>query len=125
MNPFEHGMVAAGGLHSVMSREITKRLSRKVQGREYPFFYNPMWGHFGDKMTKTAGSYYYDNAEHVEYFWNMFDQVLIRPELAAQFDPSALEIVTVAGSSSLVRRDGRPDKGSFSDHLPVRFDLSF
>src|SRR5258706_11895269 len=53
-------------LHSVMSREIANRTARTVQGREYPFFYNPMWGHFGDRMSKTAGSYYYDNAERSE-----------------------------------------------------------
>ena len=43
MNPFETGMVAARGLHGVMSRHIAQRGSRTVQGRSYPFFYNPMW----------------------------------------------------------------------------------
>ncbi len=125
MNPFEHGMVAASGLHSVMSRETAKRETRVVQGREYPFFYNPMWGHLGDRMSTTAGSYYYENAEHVNYFWNLFDQVLIRPELAIRFDSSDLKIVTAIGEGSLVRTDGRPDKNRFSDHLPVVFDLEF
>lgn len=125
MNPFEHGMVAAAGLHSVMSREIANRTVRTVQGRDYPFFYNPMWGHLGDRTSKTAGSYYYDSAQHVNYFWNVFDQVLIRPEVAAQFDPTALSIVTAIGNRSLVRADGKPDRNSFSDHLPVIFELEF
>ena len=103
MNPFEPGVVAAGGLHAVMSREVASRQSRTVQGRDYRFFYNPMWNHFGDANSPTAGSYFYNASEHVSYFWNLFDQVLIRPELAAPFDPDSLSIVTSAGSRSLVR----------------------
>ena len=125
MNPFEAGMVAAGGLNSVMSRRIASRLTRTVQGRDYRFFYNPMWGCLGDAGGETAGSYFYDSAEHVNYFWNVFDQVLIRPELAQGFDPSQLKIVTSAGARSLVRADGRPDHVTCSDHLPVVFELNF
>jgi endonuclease/exonuclease/phosphatase family metal-dependent hydrolase len=125
MNPFEPGVVAAGGLHAVMSREVASRQSRTVQGRDYRFFYNPMWNHFGDANGDTAGSYFYGASEHVSYFWNLFDQVLIRPELAARFDPSTLSILTSAMSQSLVRCDGRPDKEHFSDHLPIVFDLAF
>jgi hypothetical protein len=103
MNPFESGMVAAGGLNSVMSRAVADRVTRTVQGREYPFFYNPMWGHFGDAKGETAGSYFYDSAEHVNYYWNVFDQVLIRPELAREFDTRTLRILTSVGSRALVR----------------------
>jgi hypothetical protein len=125
MNPFEAGVVAANGLHSVMSRRVAGRRVRTVQGREYRFFYNPMWAHFNDAGSDTAGSYYYDNAEHVNYFWNMFDQVLIRPELAERFDSNQLRIVTSVGTRSLVRSDGRPDDTQFSDHLPIVFELNF
>jgi len=44
MNPFEKGVIAAAGLHAVASRRIAERIERTVQGRSYPFFYNPMWG---------------------------------------------------------------------------------
>jgi endonuclease/exonuclease/phosphatase family metal-dependent hydrolase len=125
MNPFEFGIVAAGGLHAVMSRRIAARAARVVQGRDYQMFYNPMWNHLGDAMTDTAGSYYYDNAEHVNYFWNMFDQVLIRPELAERFDPRKLHILKSVGTNSLVRRDGRPNDGRYSDHLPLVFEMDF
>ena len=125
MNPFEFGLVAAGGLNAVMSREIASRSTRIVQGQEYRFFYNPMWAHFGDAQTATAGSYYYDSAEHVNYFWNVFDQVLLRPELAEGFDPGKLKILTSVGSRTLVRSDGRPDAGNSSDHLPILFELTF
>lgn len=125
MNPFESGMVATEGLHSVMSRRIANRHVRTVQGREYRFFYNPMWGHFGDAETDTAGSYFYQSAEHVNYFWNVFDQVLLRPEVAKGFDPAQLRILTSVGGRSLVRKDGRPDSASGSDHLPIVFELDF
>src|SRR5258706_4586876 len=42
MNPFESGVVAARGLHAVMSQEIALRKKRTVQGIDYPIFYNPM-----------------------------------------------------------------------------------
>ena len=49
VDPFEPGMVGASGLHAMMTRQLAARQSRTVQGREYPMFYNPMWGHFGDR----------------------------------------------------------------------------
>lgn len=122
-NPFEAGM--AGGLHSVMSRQVASRGARTVQGREYTFFYNPMWSHFGDAGSHTAGSYYYDAGEHVNYYWNMFDQVLLRPELAARFDSAGLSILKAVGARSLVRPDGRPDPRVGSDHLPLLFEVEF
>jgi endonuclease/exonuclease/phosphatase (EEP) superfamily protein YafD len=125
MNPFEKGLVAANGLNSVMSRRTASRATRTVQGREYRFFYNPMWGHLGDLRGDTAGTYYYDSAEHVNYFWNVFDQIMLRPDLAAGFDGDKLKIVTTIGNRSLVRQDGRPDADHASDHLPILFELNF
>ena len=39
MNPFEHGVVAAEGLHAVMDRRIAGRRSRTVDDEEFDFFY--------------------------------------------------------------------------------------
>lgn len=125
MNPFESGMVAANGLHGVMSRQIASRVSRIVGGREHHFFYNPMWGHLGDLRGTTSGSYFYDSGGYVNYFWNVFDQVLMRPQLAERFDPASLRIVTSVGMRSLVGATGRPDRQLFSDHLPIVFSLRF
>jgi hypothetical protein len=120
MNPFEPGMVAAGGLNSVMSRNLVERGARKVQGRDYRFFYNPMWSHLGDAKSHTAGSYFYDSGEHMNYYWNMFDQILLRPELAQRFDPAGLSVVKSVGARSLVRTNGRPNSAAFSDRSAVR-----
>jgi hypothetical protein len=121
MNPFEPGMVSSVGLNAVTSRRIAERVTRTVQGREYRLFYNPMWGHLGDVRSDTAGSYFYDSAEHVNYFWNVYDQVLLRPELAKRFNSDQLSIVKSVGTRSLVAR-GRPSRcytlfGSPSDRL--------
>jgi hypothetical protein len=125
MNPFERGMVSAAGLGSVMSRQVASRLTRTVQGREYGFFYNPMWAHLGDARGDTAGSYFHDNGAHVNYYWNVFDQVLLRPELAGRFDPNQLQIVKSVGSASLIHANGRPDHVNWSDHLPLVFEVKF
>jgi hypothetical protein len=123
MNPFEPGVV--GGLNCVPTRQLAARGVRTVQGREYRMFYNPMWSHFGDATRDTAGSYFYSGAEHVNYSWHIFDQVLIRPELAQHFDPRKVEILDGVGDHSLVHDDGRPDSVAGSDHLPVIFELEF
>lgn|SRR5689334_17300687 len=123
MNPFEKGIVAAAGFHGVMTRQIASRGERIVQDRRYQFFYNPMWSRLGDSPERPAGSYYYDASEHVNYYWNVFDQVLIRPELLDFFDNARLKILTEVQGSSLLRMDGQPDPKIASDHLPLLFSL--
>jgi hypothetical protein len=123
MNPFEDGIVGAGGLHAVMSRRVAGREQRVVQGRTYPFFYNPMWSHLGDSTERPSGSYYYERAEHVNYFWNTFDQVLLRPQLMDRFRSDQLKILDRAGDISLKMADGRPDRKAGSDHFPLLFRL--
>jgi len=56
MNPFESGVVAAGGLHGVMDRRIALGGSRKVRGTDHMFFYNPMWSKFGDADQSPPGT---------------------------------------------------------------------
>jgi len=124
MNPFEFGMVAANGLNAVMTKKIAARQTRKLQNKEYSFFYNPMWSHFGDgKEELPGGSYYYERSENVLYYWNLFDQVLIRPSLIPFFPSASLRILSKIGSRSLVSESGIPDKVIASDHLPITFEL--
>jgi exonuclease III len=124
-NPFEDGVVSARGLNAVMNRNVAMRGSRTVQGHSYPFFYNPMWAHFGDRVDEPGGTFYYEKAQHLTYFWNIFDQVLIRPELAAGFRHEHLRILTNVGQTPLVESNGRPDKALLSDHLPVILEVEF
>jgi hypothetical protein len=124
VDPFEHGFVATDGLHAVMSKAVAQRRTRRVEGRDFDFFYNPMWSCFGDTGNKPCGTYYYDKAEHVNYFWHIFDQVLLRPDLLNGFSDD-VRILTMAGSTPLLDRNGRPDGDNASDHLPILFSLGF
>lgn len=121
--PFEQGVVSAAGLNAVPSRRIAARGSRTVQGRKHTFFYNPMWNLFGDH-TPPPGTFYYDSSADVQYFWNMFDQVLVRPSLLDRFSTSELAILTSDGDRPLVTPAGLPDGAQASDHLPIVFRLN-
>ncbi|HEX9925912.1 MAG TPA: endonuclease/exonuclease/phosphatase family protein [Anaerolineae bacterium] len=123
MNPFETGLVSASKLNAVMTREIALRGSRTVAGRSYPYFYNPMWGHFGDADENPPGTYYYNGSEHKTFFWNIFDQVLLRPELVDVFQNESLKILSTDGTNSFLKR-GLPDSSVASDHLPIIFKLN-
>lgn len=78
MNPFEAGMVGSEGLHGIMDRRIASEISRIVQGELCGFSYNPMWTMLGDLGPSPPGTYFYNSSTELNYFWNMFDQVLVR-----------------------------------------------
>jgi endonuclease/exonuclease/phosphatase family metal-dependent hydrolase len=125
LNPFDDGLVAAAGLHASMSRQVASREHRTIQGRQYRFFYNPMWSYLGDRFGTTSGTYYYEKAQQTNYFWNAFDQVLLRPALLGGFHHDQLRVITSAGPHSLIDNKGRPDGRFASDHLPIYIDLKF
>lgn len=56
-----------------------------------------MWSLHGDIGNNVTGSYYYKNAELVNYHWNVFDQVLIRPSLIDNFEKHSLKFVDFDG----------------------------
>ena len=124
MNPFERGLVNFDCFHAVMSRKTAQRLSRNFDGHERGFFYNPMWNHFGDHPPSPPGSYHRGGSGQTEYFWHLFDQVLLRPDLLEYFADDGLEILTRIGQQSLVNQDGIPDPRMGSDHLPLFLELS-
>lgn len=126
VSPFDPGMVSTIGLHAVMTADVARRKHRSVQGRRYPFFYNPMWKLMGAEAPGPPGSYYYERAEHVQYFWHSFDQVLVRPSLIDSLPDDPAEWLTSEPAGSLVDSRGHPESHSYSDHLPVmlRLDLS-
>lgn len=133
MNPFESGVVAAQGLNAVMTRELAARNERVVDGVSYPFLYNPMWGHQGDATHEVhppgslthspPGTCYYPARESRWYYWNVYDQVLLRPSLLPFFRNRDLRVLAHDGNQSLVSARGLPDRSLGSDHLPVLFRL--
>lgn len=123
-NPFQNGVISATGFHAVMTKQLARKKKRVVQGREYRFFYNPMWKHFGDGTPGPAGTYYYWKAEHNVLFWNIHDQVLLRPDLLNFYEHDNLEILTSDGTIDFLTKDGLPDREIASDHLPILLRLN-
>jgi len=123
MNPFEVGFISSDGLHAVMDKRIAKKISRKVQGEKRNFFYNPMWGRLGDTSFGPPGTFFYNDSSHVCYFWNTFDQVILRPQILPYFKESSLEILSSVAGRSLLKETGTPDRSVGSDHLPILFKI--
>ena len=120
MNPFEAGMVAADGFHSVMDRRIALKGSRIVGGKERKYFYNPMWRLMGDDTNSFLGTYYYRGGQ-VSYFWNTFDQILLRSSLLEYFESENISIISQVSDQSLLKNN-KINK-TFSDHLPIMIEL--
>jgi hypothetical protein len=121
MNPFENGLVSADGFHAVMDQQTARQQSRVVDGQQKAFFYNPMWGRMGDMSVGPPGTYYYQGS-YVSYFWNTFDQILLRPNLLDYFSDKQLHVISKIGDKNLLDENGRIDK-SISDHLPIMITL--
>ena len=122
LNPFDTGLVAVHGIQGVMTKAVARAEERIVQGRSYSFFYNPMWGLFGDRTHGPPGSYFYNAPKPINYFWNLFDQVMVRPSLVECL--TSVEILDHDGDESLLNSSGRPDANRASDHLPLFFRLN-
>lgn len=122
MNPFETGLVSADGFHGVMDKHIALKERRTVFGEEKKLFYNPMWSRIGDDSEGCAGTYYYNSSNMINYFWNAFDQVLLRPSLLPCFTQHDLKVIDRIDEVSLIKNDKISDQ--FSDHLPLMIKLS-
>jgi hypothetical protein len=123
MNPFDPGMIEADALNAVCSREVAALGSRVVNGKSYPMFFNPMWGHMGDYFAKPSGTFYRRTQDNDCIFFHTLDQVLLRPSLLA-FNPT-VEIITGDGIDSFTTPRDIPRKRLFSDHLPVLLTINF
>lgn len=124
MNPFQAGMVMSTGLHATMDKITAKEGSRIVAQKKFKYFYNPMWSFFGQEgKGEVNGTYYYRSAKPITYFWNIFDQVILRPSLIDVFNEKNLQIITAIKEQKLITSKGRIDE-TISDHLPVVFELN-
>lgn len=68
---------------------------------------------------RPAGTCYYPAGGPVWYYWNVFDQVLLRPALLPHYWENSVRVLTSDGRSSLLGPDGLPDRRKASDHLPL------
>lgn len=124
MNPFESGMTDVRYFNAVMDKAVANRKTRTFMEDDYYFFYNPMWGCLGDNGKGTIpGTYYYNASDPYLTYWNMLDQVIIRPDVIPYFDDKGLKILTTGLTYNLLTKQGHPDK-KISDHLPILFTLN-
>lgn len=121
VNPFEDSMVLANSLHALPIGEIVKRKERRtVNGKAYSMFYNPMWSLMGD-FKEPAGTYYYPKGGLRTDYWNIFDQVVLRPTLVDKLNKNTINIIYKVNDQPLIK-DGKPID-TISDHLPIFFEL--
>ena len=125
MNPYESGLVAANGLHALPDlNHISKNPSgRKIDGVNYKYFYNPMWNFFGDS-EKPFGTHYYREPGHVSREWNIYDQVIYRAGLSKFVMNDGVKIIHQINTENLITALNRPDRDSYSDHLPILIKLT-
>jgi exonuclease III len=121
INPYESSCVDARYFHSLPVYEETKRKTRVVAGNEYSMFYNPMWRFLGDEK-QPYGTYYHNNGDSINTYWNVYDQVIIRPILRERFIDESLKIITETQSKYLLDMKGHPNI-AISDHLPIIFEI--
>jgi len=114
VNPFEEACISAAFMHSIPFCEEAMR----KPGKRFPhWFYNPTWKFFGARGIPYT-TYYYNKGDIVKYYWNAFDQVMIRPSLIGAFDENELKIITHTKNHNLLYR-GKPNRKMYSDHLPL------
>lgn len=120
LNPFDPVMSLALGFNAMMTRNCIARGMRKVDGKEYDFYFNPMWGFLGDGSDGPPGTVY-DTSNMGLFGWNMPDQVLVHHAMLPHFEK--VRILDRAGARMLVKKSGRPANKMASDHLPLLIDL--
>ena len=82
-------------------------------------FYNPMWNLMGD-FDGSPGSHFYDKTDYVNYYWHIFDQVVLRKPLIDNLEN--LQFLTSVNDLNLTI--GKHKKPSVSDHLPLYFSIT-
>lgn len=122
LNPFSKLMVSATGFNAVMDYKIALKKFKTVSQVKYSYFYNPMWTLHGNVKNEVLGTYFY-HKKPTSFIWNVFDQVLLRPELIERFKFEELEILHKVGDESLLNANGRPNDKTYSDHLPIKFEI--
>lgn len=121
LNPYDSSLINARYFHGLPIYEETKRKSRVIAGKEFYMFYNPMWNLLGDAQ-EPYGTYYYAGNDPVNTYWNIYDQVIIRPALRSRFVEGSLKIIKETSTRFLLDSKGHPDK-KISDHLPIVFEI--
>jgi len=122
--PFDPWVFSADGLHAVPTRQLAKKASRRVRGKEYPYFFNPMWSLFGREDLGPPGTFYASKSQLQCPFWHIYDHILIRPALLDRLPVDGVTILAGDSTTSYLNRDGSPNQRIASDHLPIMMKLN-
>ena len=124
MNPFENGVVASNGINALQDLNYLKDnpKGREIDGVFYRYFYNPMWNYLGDFET-PYGTMYHRTSGHISQEWNLYDQIIIRPEMHNYLQKDGVSIITNIAGQSLLKSYNKPQE-KFSDHLPILLKLT-
>lgn len=134
MNPYEKGIMSATGFNAIMSKEDIKYNPVRTFGySNTSLYYNPSWEAY--RFTHPNGSFHYkSNTEASNPYWHLLDQVLLSPELMDSFVNGSIKIIKRIGSTNLLKKSKSrassyetliPNKGLYSDHLPIVFKIVF
>lgn len=120
-SPFDGSIVGAGAIHAIPHKEEASKISRIVDGKKFKTFYNPTWKLLASNKP-PYGTYYYNNSNYENYYWYLFDQVIVRPGLINSFQEDSLRIITDISDKTLLKNEYSPDE-AYSDHLPIIFEI--
>lgn len=126
MLPYNHGVMGVRHLNAVMSMNIARNNYHRVHGKDYPYFYNPMWSLMGDYGNgEIPGTYYHSPIGRYDpAHWSILDQVIYRPEVDSHFDKASLKIVGKGTTFNLLTDEGFINEQDYSDHLPILFTIN-
>jgi exonuclease III len=121
LNPFDSPMISAGGFHSTNDPEIAKKGSRVVQGKQYMYYYNPMWTFYGN-TKRPFGTFFYYSSDYCVLNWEILDNYLLSSDLVQYY--KRVELIEYIDGKNLLHNDGRINRDDYSDHLPVLLELT-
>ena len=123
VNPYEPGMIMADKLHAVPAKPVAARGRRTIMRKSYPMFYNPSWRLYAEGEGGPGGTYFRATNDVDCVFWNVFDQVLVRPALLPRLPIDCVRVIDKDESVGFRRQPaGTPDE-RISDHLPILFTM--
>lgn len=120
-NPFDDELLNIDGICGIPIKDFALLNSRTYKQEQYNFFYNPSWR----LLSQNSPPYgtYFKYPEHLRtIYWHVLDQVIIRPSLISEFSHKDFSIVSETNKYSFLKNN-KPDKDSFSDHIPIVFTL--
>lgn len=122
LQPYSDGIMGVQSFNATMSAGKAKKVTRKHDGEDYHFYFNPMWKLMGDNKT-VQGTYYSTvDSQDKSVYWYTFDQVLLRPYFIEKFQWNSFEIIEGTKEFHFIK-DESIDKEKYSDHLPLLFEI--